>query len=123
MIAYHISFLQGHSFTSQDLTPHDFDTSLFLTFTKMPATFVQALPKALFLNPTFCQGMSAAFPGISAVIPGYFCRFPGISAFFPGIFVPDVFNFGLVLFRTCSLRTRSLQKQGTAAKTKVPFVT
>ena len=105
--------LQGHSFTSQDLTPYDFDTSKFMTFTKRLRHMFKPFEgiKGTVLESRLLPGNSAGFPGISVVFPGISAFFPGISAFFPDIFVPGVFNFGLILVLLCSFCTRNLQKQ------------
>ena len=86
MIAYHILFCKdivSHSFTSQDLTPYDFDTSSFMTFTKRLQHLFKPFKGTVFESAFLCQESSAVLPGI--------------SAFFPGISAPGVFNFGLVL--------------------------
>ena len=64
-----------------------------------------------FKGTNFVPGTSGDFPSIFAVFPGISAVFLGISAFIPGIFAPGVFNFGLVLLRMCSFRTRNLQTQ------------
>ena len=80
MIADHISFCKD-SFTSQDLTPYDFDTSKFMT---QRGCDICSSPSKASIKGTVLE--SRLLPGNFHQFPGYFRRFPGYFRLFPGYF-------------------------------------